>query len=320
MADQKDKGRGVLDQSLPFERRLIELESHLERAASDQERQEIEGELEREREAVFANLSPWQRVQLARHAMRPRMLDYTARVFDDFIELHGDRLAMDDPAMVGGIARFQGETVMVVGQQKGVTTEDKVQRNFGMAHPEGYRKALRLFRLAERWGLPVITFVDTPAAHPGIEAEAHGQGPAIATNLLEMLKLRTPIFSVILGEGGSGGALGVAVGDWVAMFEHAIYVICPPERCAEILWRDVEKKEMAASALRVTAEELKELGTIDKVLAEPAAGAHRDPEAAAQTLAEEIEFFLEECKRERWTPSQRQAKFQNMGIYQETAG
>ena len=168
--------------------------------------------------------------------------------------------------------------------------------------------------------MPLVSFVDTPAAHPGIEAEAGGQGPAIATNLLEMLRLNTPIFSVVIGEGGSGGALAIAVGDWIAMFEHAIYVICPPERCAEILWRDVEKKEMAASALRLTAKELKELGTIDTVLSEPAAGAHRDPDGAAQILADELEQFLHACKRGEWSPARRQEKFRRMGVWKEQAG
>lgn len=317
MADTKDTSRAVLEQSLPFERRILELEGMLKNASSEQERSELETELERERETVFANLTPWQRVQLARHPLRPRMLDYTTRILDDLVELHGDRACGDDPAMVGGIGRFQGQTVMVIGQEKGKTTEEKVSRNFGMAHPEGYRKALRLFQMAERLKLPVVTFVDTPAAHPGIEAEAHGQGPAIATNLLVQIGLKTPIFCAVLGEGGSGGALGIAVGDWIAMFEHAIYVICPPERCAEILWRDIDKKEVAASAMRVTAQDLKELGAIDVLLPEPEGGAHRNPDGAAQVLAEELERFMADCKNGRWNAQRRQQKFRRIGLWRE---
>jgi acetyl-CoA carboxylase carboxyl transferase subunit alpha len=307
----------LLEQCLPFERRIIELEDRLERAETDPERETIQVELDREREAVFSNLTAWQRVQLARHPLRPRMLDYTSRILEDLFELHGDRYAGDDPAMVCGLGRFRGKTVMVVGQQKGVTTEEKVTRNFGMAHPEGYRKALRMFKLAERMKIPVVTFVDTPAAHPGIEAEARGQGPAIAQNLYEMIRLKTPIFCAVLAEGGSGGALGIAVGDWIVMLEHAIYVICPPERCAEILWRDVEKKEMAASAMRVTAQDLLRLGAIDKVLEEPPGGAHRDPDAVAATLAEELDVFLSDCAKGRWSPENRQRKFRKMGVWRE---
>lgn len=298
---------------------MLELEIRLQKATEEDERQSLRGEIDRERESVFANLSPWQRVQLARHALRPRMLDYTNRILEDLVELHGDRALGDDPAMVAGIGRFRGQTVMIVGQQKGVTTEEKVRRNFGMAHPEGYRKALRMFELAERFRLPILTFVDTPAAHPGIEAEAHGQGPAIAHNLRQMMGIKVPICSLILGEGGSGGALAVAVADWVAMMEHAIYVICPPERCAEILWRDVEKKELAASALRVTAHELKQLGVIDAIVPEPSGGAHRDPDAAAAALAEEIDRFLDGCRKNRWPVGHRRRKFRAMGVWNRQA-
>lgn len=319
MADSKQKERSALEQSLPFERKMLELEIRLQKATEEDERQSLRGEIDRERESVFANLSPWQRVQLARHALRPRMLDYTNRILEDLVELHGDRALGDDPAMVAGIGRFRGQTVMIVGQQKGVTTEEKVRRNFGMAHPEGYRKALRMFELAERFRLPILTFVDTPAAHPGIEAEAHGQGPAIAHNLRQMMGIKVPICSLILGEGGSGGALAVAVADWVAMMEHAIYVICPPERCAEILWRDVEKKELAASALRVTAHELKQLGVIDAIVPEPSGGAHRDPDAAAAALAEEIDRFLDGCRKNRWPVGHRRRKFRAMGVWNRQA-
>lgn len=303
---------------LPFERDLADLEERLRNSTSEEERANIQQAIETEQQDLYPRLGAWERVQLARHNDRPRMLDYTARIFDDLIELHGDRAHGDDPAVVGGLAQFHGQTVVVIGQQKGGSTEERVERNFGMAHPDGYRKAMRMFDLAERFHLPVITFVDTPAAHPGVEAEQGGQGPAIAQSILRCLTLKTPIFTVVIGEGGSGGALAIAVGDHVAMFEHAVYVICPPERCAEILWRDVDQKELAASALRLTAKDLHELGIIDKVLPEPKGGAHRSPDAAAQVLSEEVVRFLEACRKGRWTPEKRQRKFRNMGVWSES--
>ena len=315
-APQRDK---PAPSPLQFERRLVELEALLNKAKSGPERDTLAAELEKERLRVSADLTPWQRVELARHAQRPKMLDYTARVFEDFIELHGDRCSGEDTAMVGGIARFKGQTVVLVGTQKGTTTEDKIHRKFGMSHPQGYRKALRLFETAERLRLPIITLVDTPAAHPDPKAEEHGQGPAIAAHLLYLMRVKTPVFSVILGEGGSGGALGIAVGDWVTMFEHAIYVICPPERCAEILWRDASKKELAAIALKITAHDLKSLGVIDSVLPEPQGGAHRNPDAAAEVLTKEIETFLAAAKEGEWTPERRQQKFRRMGVWSEAS-
>lgn len=317
MAGAIEKLKVSPEQMLPFERRIMELESLLDRAASDQERQELTAELERERETVFSNLTPWQRVQLARHPLRPHMSDYTSRLLDDFVELHGDRVAGDDPAMVGGIGRFRGQTVIVVGHEKGATTDEKVRRNFGMAQPEGYRKALRLFRMAERLGLPIVTFVDTGGAHPGVEAEQHGQGPAIAYNIWSCVGVNAPVFSVVIGEGGSGGALGIATADWVAMFEHAIYMVCAPERCAEILWRDIEKKELASAALRVTARDLKDLGAIDSILPEPPGGAHRNPDEAARTLGTELAWFFAEWKQGKWTRERRRKKFRRMGFWRE---
>ena len=304
---------------LPFEKRIVELQELAGRAHSEEERCELLDQLAHERSTVYDQITPWQRVQLARHPDRPRMLDYTARIFDDFIELHGDRALGDDAAMVCGIGRFRGQTIFVVGQQKGVTTAEKVCRNFGMAHPSGYRKALRVFEMAERLRFPVVTFVDTPAAHPGIEAEQHGQGLAIARNLLALSGLKTPVLSVVLSEGGSGGALGIAVGDWVAMFEYAVYMICPPERCAEILWRDVDKKELAAAALKVSAHDLLELGVIDTILPEPVGGAQHDPGAAADVLAEEIKRFLRGCEKGNWSLEKRQERFQRMGLWGERA-
>jgi acetyl-CoA carboxylase carboxyl transferase subunit alpha len=303
---------------LPFERRLVELEARLLQTHSDDERQGIERDIEKEQENI-SNLSAWERVQLARHNNRPKTLDYISRIFDDFIEFHGDRVQGDDPAMIAGLAQFSGRTVVVIGQQKGSSTDERVQRNFGMAHPDGYRKAMRLMDLADRFGYPVISFVDTPAAHPGVEAEMRGQGPAIAQSILKCLNLKTSIFAVIIGEGGSGGALAIAVGDHVAMFEHAMYVICPPERCAEILWRDVEQKELAASNMRLTAKELLKLGVIDKVLPEPKGGAHRSPEAAAQILSKEIDWFLDAAPKGRWSRQRRQQKFRAMGVWSEAS-
>ena len=311
------KREAVAPSPLHFEKRLVELEGLLAKAKTDAERETLAAELEREKERISAGLTPWQRVELARHAQRPKMLDYASRVFEDFIELHGDRCSGEDTAMVGGIARFKGQTVIVVGTQKGTTTEDKIFRKFGMSHPQGYRKAQRLFEMAERLHLPIVTLVDTPAAHPDPEAEENGQGPAIAESLLCLMRVKTPVFSAVLGEGGSGGALGIAIGDWVAMFEHAIYVICPPERCAEILWRDATKKELAAAALKITAHDLKSLGAIDTVIPEPQGGAHRNPDAAAQALSKEIETFLAAAKAGEWTPERRQQKFRRIGVWRE---
>lgn len=316
MAEPKKRRAGA-DQALPFEKTIVEIEERLSKAQTDEERSALAAELEKERRKVFESLTPWQRVLLARHPQRPRMLDFTTRILEDFVELHGDRALADDPAMVTGIGRFQGQTVCVVGQQKGTTTDEKLQRNFGMAGPEGYRKALRIFDMAERFSLPLLTFVDTPAAHPGVDAEQHGQGPAIARNLWALTRLKTPVFCAILSEGGSGGALGVAVGDWIAMLEHAIYVICPPERCAEILWRDAERKEIAASAMKVTAYDLKELGVIDSVVGEPLGGAHKDPAGAARILGQEVEMFLAGCREGRWKPELRREKYRKMGAWIE---
>ncbi len=304
---------------LPFEKELAEMEAAVAAAETEEEKQARRQAFDEARTRVYAELTAWQRIQLARHPQRPRMLDYTSRILDDLVELHGDRAIGDDPAMVCGIGRFQGETVFVMGQQKGIQTDEKVRRNFGMAHPDGYRKAMRMMRLAERYGFPVISFVDTPAAHPDIEAERFGQGPIIAQSMLTCLELKVPIFCAILSEGGSGGALAIAVGDWVTMFEYAMYVICPPERCAEILWRDVEQKELAASAMRVSAPELFELGTLDSIMPESDGGAHRAPDAAAQVLSEEIAKFLDGCKKGLWTPEKRQAKFRAMGQFLEPA-
>ena len=268
--------------------------------------------------ASDGTLSAWDRVELARHKNRPRMLDYVSRMFDDFIELHGDRLMGDDSATIGGIARFCDQTLVVVGQQKGTSTEEKVRRNFGMARPNGYRKALRLFEMAERLQVPIVTLVDTPAADPHPDSERGGQGPAIAQNILRMLSIKTPIFSAVLGEGGSGGALGIAVADQIVMMENAIYVVCPPERCAEILWKDIDRRQLAATAMNVTAGDLLRLGVVDAVVTEPAGGAHLDPDSAAQNLAVALDQFLKDNASTSHSPTARQERFRSIGQWQET--
>lgn len=309
----------MADAFLPFERSIYELIDAAGKAETAEAREALLRQAEEERVRVFSNLTAWERVQLARHPRRPRMLDYTSRILDDFIEMHGDRAVGDDPAMVCGIGRFRGQTIFIAGQQKGVTTEEKVARNFGMAHPWGYRKSLRVFRLAERLGYPIVTFVDTPAAHPGIEAEQRGQGFAIARNLAACADIRTPMLSVVLSEGGSGGALAIAFADRVVMFQYAVYMICPPERCAEILWRDVDKKEQAAEALKVTAEDLLTLGVIDDILPEDTGGAHCCPDAAANVLGDEIERFLHAAQQGAYSIEKRREKFRRFGRWLEAS-
>jgi acetyl-CoA carboxylase carboxyl transferase subunit alpha len=236
------------------------------------------------RREFYSHLGPWQRTQIARHPQRPYTLDFVRLLFTDFTELHGDRTFADDPAIVAGLARFHGRPVMVIGHQKGRDTKQRVARNFGQAKPEGYRKALRLMQLAAKFGRPIFTFVDTPGAYPGLDAEERGQAEAIARNLREMSRLPVPIIVTVTGEGGSGGALAIAVGDKVNMLENAVYSVISPEGCASILWRDSTKAELAANALRITASDLAELGIIDEVVPEPEGGAQLDPELSAQFL------------------------------------
>ena len=260
-----------------------------------------EDDLERLREQVkelqrefYEHMGAWQRVQLARHPQRPYTLDFIRMLFDDFHELHGDRAFGDDPALVAGWAKFRGRAVMVLGQQKGRDTKQRVARNFGQVKPEGYRKALRLMRLAAKFGRPVLTFIDTPGAYPGLDAEARGQAEAIAYNLREMARLPVPIIVTITGEGGSGGALAIAIGDRVLMLENSIYSVISPEGCASILWRDAGKAELAAAALKITAGELLGLGIIDRIVPEPDGGAQLDHEAAANLLRPVLEGALAE--------------------------
>lgn len=248
-------------------------------------------------DSVFSSLTPYQRCQVARHAERPYTLDYVTEIFTEFTELHGDRRFADDPAVVAGFALFDGDPVAVIGHQKGRDTAAKLHRNFGMPRPEGYRKALRVMELAGRYRRPVISFIDTPGAYPGIDAEERGQAEAIAFNLLEMARLPVPVIVVVTGEGGSGGALGLGVGDRVLMLEHAIYSVISPEGCAAILWKDQARAEDAARALRLTAKDLKELGIIDEILAEPPGGAHMEPKEMAKTVSTAVRRHLKQIRK-----------------------
>ena len=252
-----------------------------------------EKRLQKVQAKVYGNLSRWQKTQLSRHFNRPTSLDYIERVFTDFVELHGDRKFADDPAVVGGLANFQGESVVVVGHQKGRAVKDKIARNFGMPNPEGYRKALRLMRMAEQFGKPLITLIDTPGAYPGQGAEERGQAVAIAANLQAMATLRTPIISVVIGEGGSGGALALGMGDRLLMLENATYSVISPEGCAAILWKSETEKERAAEALKGTAADIYELGVIDEVIPEPLGGAHRNVEGMAKIFSRALDRHLQ---------------------------
>jgi acetyl-CoA carboxylase carboxyl transferase subunit alpha len=277
----------------------------------------LEQKLERLRTDIYSGLSRWQRVQLSRHPRRPHTLDYVNHMCSDFIELHGDRGYADDKAMVGGLGTIEGQQVMIVGQQKGRDTKQKLIRNFGMAHPEGYRKARRLFQLASKFGLPIVILIDTPGAFPGIGAEERGQAEAIALNIQTMFKLAVPIVVVIIGEGASGGALGIGIGDRVMMMEYSWYSVISPEGCAAILWRDAAKAPEAAEALRPTAEDLLALGVIDKIIPEPTGGAHTDPAQSAKIVKAEILQTLDELKRKPvdLLLAERLQKYRRMGEY-----
>ena len=286
---------------LDFEQPIAELEAKIDelRFVGDDSQVNISSEIRRLKTKsetltrnIFSSLTAWQVAQVARHPQRPYMLDYVPRIFTEFEELHGDRTYADDAAIVGGLARFEGRPVVIIGQQKGRDTKAKVQRNFGMPRPEGYRKALRLMRMAEKFGLPVLSFIDTPGAYPGIGAEERGQSEAIARNLLEMSGLRIPIIAVVIGEGGSGGALAIGVADHVLMLQYSIYSVISPEGCASILWKSADKSEDAAEAMGITAGKLYELGLVDEVIQEPLGGAHRDPAAMAETVRAALGRYL----------------------------
>lgn len=273
------------------------------------------------RKEITAQLTPWQRVQLSRHPDRPYTLKYIQRMTTNFIELHGDRNVKDDKAMVGGFAQLDGETVMFIGQQKGTNTKTRQLRNFGMANPEGYRKALRLMKLAEKFNKPIITLIDTPGAYPGLEAEERGQGEAIARNVYEMTRLTVPVICVIIGEGASGGALGIGVGDKVLMMENTWYTVISPESCSSILWRSWEKKELAAEQLRLTATDMKGFGLVDEIVPEPLGGAHWDYDEAAAILKNRLLANLKEIRN---VPAEKRShnrieKFGKMGFWEEVA-
>ena len=314
---------------LDFEKPLAELESRITQIRDlaedtdvdvDEQIYQLESKAQKLRQEIFTSLSPSQRIQVARHPRRPSTLDYIQAISEEWIELHGDRRSgKDDLALVGGIARFEGRPVVMLGQQKGRDTKDNVARNFGMPVPGGYRKAMRLMEHANRFGMPIMTFIDTPGAWPGFEAEEMGQGEAIAYNLREMFSLDVPIICTVIGEGGSGGALGIGVGDRLLMFEHSVYYVASPEACASILWKDAARSAQAAEALKVTAWDLKSLGILDQLLPEPIGGAHAAPVEAANTLqqalSQNLNSLLEISPEER--RSMRYEKFRKIGVFTE---
>ena len=315
---------------LEFEQPIAELETKIEelRYVQDDSATDITDEIQRLTKRsqtltkdIYGKLSPWQVAQVARHPQRPYTLDYIQALFTHFEELHGDRVFGEDASIVGGLARFEGRACMVIGHQKGRDTKEKILRNFGMPKPEGYRKALRLMKLAEKFGLPVFTFVDTPGAYPGIDAEERGQAEAIGRNLFEMARLRVPIIATVIGEGGSGGALAIAVGDVVQMMQYATYSVISPEGCASILWRDSSMAPEAAEALAITASRLKTLGLIDKIVPEPLGGAHRDPQAASQALRKALIEALKQFdgKKPKELVEQRLERLMGHGKFKEAA-
>ncbi len=314
---------------LDFEKPLVELEERIQQIRElaeendvdvSQQVRQLEARADQLRQEIFTSLTPAQRLQVARHPRRPSTLDYIQAISDDWIELHGDRgSGKDDLALVGGIARFEGRSVVMLGHQKGRDTKDNVARNFGMASPGGYRKAMRLMEHANHFGMPIFTFIDTPGAFPGFEAEEQGQGEAIAYNLRQMFSLEVPIICTVIGEGGSGGALGIGVGDRLIMFEHSVYYVASPEACAAILWRDAGRAAQASEALKITATDLKALGILDVLLPEPVGGAHSDPvktaEILKQGLRENLDQLLALSAAER--RQQRYDKFRRIGVFSE---
>ncbi len=314
--------------ALDFEKPLQELERQIEDLQKLGEERQIEVteevrllqvRLNTLRHEIYANLTPIQRVQVARHPRRPYTLDYLSTIFTDFVELHGDRLFRDDPAIVGGWARLAGTSVMVIGHQKGRDAKENLKRNFAMAHPEGYRKALRLMKLAAKFGAPVITLIDTMGAYPGLGAEERGQSEALARNILEMAALPTPIVAVVIGEGGSGGALALGTADRVLMFQNSVYSVITPEGCAAILWKDAGQRERAADALKLTAEDLLRFKLVDEVIQEPLGGAHLDPDATGEALREALIRHVNELRKIRPEKlvRRRADKFGAMGAYSE---
>lgn len=314
---------------LDFELPIKELEDELQKCYDIGKKSEIdvaatckkiERKLEKTKKDIYKNLTPWQRVQLSRHPNRPYTLDYIKAICgESFMELHGDRSVRDDKAMIGGLGKIGDQTFMFIGQQKGYNTKTRQYRNFGMANPEGYRKALRLMRMAEKFRIPVVTLLDTPGAYPGLEAEERGQGEAIARNIFEMTRLKTPIITIVIGEGASGGALGIGVGDRVYMMENTWYTVISPESCSSILWRSWEFKEQAAAALKLTGDDMKRLKIIDAIIKEPVGGAHRDREGAFEIVSKTIVDAYEELKdlSDADLVAQRMDKYAQMGVFKE---
>ncbi len=307
-----------------FEEPIVKIQDKIDRLLDSDPGSPIVTKLQKERDKlvkkIFSSLTPWQKVQLARHPMRPYAMDYIESVFDDFVELRGDRNFADDRAIMGGPASLDGTTVMVIGTQKGRTAEESVERNFGMPHPEGYRKALRLMKIAEKFSFPVVTLIDTPGAYPGIGAEERGQAEAIAKNLRDMMEMKIPVIVTITGEGGSGGALGLGVGDKILMLENSVYFVCTPEACSAILWRDASKATVAAGTMRLTAADLLELDVIDDVVPEPPGGAHWNRQDMYDTYKKRLKHHLGALKR---TSSEnlfikRYEKFRKMGVFENT--
>ena len=311
--------------SLDFEKPIIELENKLNQMKEiasksgkklDNEAISLEEKITELKKEIFSNLTRWQKVQLSRHPNRPYFLDYIYKITNEFIELHGDRVAKDDKAMVGGIGEIDGKSYMLIGQQKGRTTKERQFRNFGMSNPDGYRKALRLMKMAEKFNMPIITLIDTPGAYPGLEAEERGQAEAIARNIQEMATLKVPVICIVIGEGASGGALGIGVGDKVYMMEYTWYSVISPESCSSILWRSWDYKEQAAEALKLTSKDLKKMGIIDGIIKEPLGGAHNDIDLAAKRIKKVIlndTLELEKLKSDKRI-DQRINKFSDMGV------
>ena len=317
--------------TLDFEKPLRDLECQLEELLESSRKSDvdpgrvstaakvIEAEIDTAKREIYSSLTPWQKIQISRHPNRPYTLDFVERVFDDFEELHGDRTFGEDSAMVGGPAKLGGRSIMVVGQQKGRDTEENLKRNFGCPNPEGYRKALRLMKMAEKFSMPVVSLIDTPGAYPGVGAEERHVAEAIAVNIKEMAALNVPVVAIVIGEGGSGGALGIAVADRVLIFENAYYSVISPEGCAAILWKDRKYASDAAGALRLSSQDLLELGVVDGILPEPLGGAHRDWDSAAESLKEALRLALDELGG--LVPEQllenRYAKYRDMGVFSE---
>ncbi|MRX48008.1 acetyl-CoA carboxylase carboxyltransferase subunit alpha [Pedobacter puniceum] len=317
-----------MNTSFDFEKPIADLQQQVEKVKQVAEKtkvdmsatlKELQDKIEKTKLDIYNNLTGWQKVQISRHPERPYTLQYIEMICDDFIEMHGDRTVKDDKAIVGGFGTIAGQSVMIIGHQKGVNTKMRQYRNFGMANPEGYRKALRLMKLAEKFNKPVITFIDTPGAFPGLEAEERGQGEAIARNLLEMSVLNVPIICIIVGEGASGGALGIGIGDKVYMLEHTWYSVISPESCSSILWRSWDFKEQAAECLKLTADNMYQNKLIDGIIKEPLGGAHQDPKAMAETIKTQLLADLSELKAKKIEKliDERIEKFCNMGVVVE---